>query len=353
MRILGTYRRLIIGVDVLCLLIGVAVGLYLWLVILSPIRHLVIAVNKMTTGNLSVRLERLSRNEIGFLGQSFNHMVQKLSENREELKALYRQAEDRAASIKSYNDYIVESMHSGIMTIDLAGRVASLNPAAGKMLDLSRSQVLDQPYEQALSGLSPLAGMVSTVLHGGKNYSNATVRLTGPREIHLQVTSSFLKNPHNEQIGAVFLLADITEITKMAEQMKLRERLAAIGEMSAGLAHELRNPLNGINLLLGLFKRAGNDHHRQPGRTAADPGQFARGARPGRGTGSAGHPADQGQGRTARRPGNGCGEHRSTADAAGVSEPAAQQHGGHAPGRLLADHDPAERHLQRYYGNGR
>jgi two-component system sensor histidine kinase AtoS len=254
--VLNVYKKIILGAMAACLVIGCGAGLYLWMVVLAPVRALVNAVERMSTGNLQVRLEGISHNEVGYLGASFNRMAQTLAENREELRRLYHEASQRAERIQSFNDYIVESMTDGIITCDLEGRVTSLNQAAEQVLGLTSTAAIDRDYGPLLAGWPELRTAIDRILQTGQTLTHADIRTSGPQGLHLQVTTAFLNDPRGEQLGISVLFADISEFKRMEARVKLKERLAALGEMSAAIAHELRNPLNGINLLLGLLKRS-------------------------------------------------------------------------------------------------
>jgi signal transduction histidine kinase len=75
------------------------------------------------------------------------------------------------------------------------------------------------------------------------------------RPIAVAVSTTLLKDPAGETIGAILFIDDLTETKRLRREVALKERLAALGELSAGMAHEIRNPLGGIQLMAGLLKR--------------------------------------------------------------------------------------------------
>ena len=173
--------------------------------------------------------------------------------NLEGLRRTLLASEAKVDDLSALHRRVVESMVSGLITTDLKGQITSANPAAEAILqralpmgrtidailpvDLARQEIL--PLEQRFEG-SYIAPNGAWRLYGGN---------VAP-----------LRDSEGNQSGHLMLFQDLTEIKALEERTRLSERLAAIGELSAGLAHELRNPLASILGCVQILKGAGHAH---------------------------------------------------------------------------------------------
>ena len=181
--------------------------------------------------------------EVGFVVDTFHDLVSKLKEKERELEVLKSQAEDRASSVKIYNEDILQSVPSGVVSLDQELRITKMNQAAEKMLEMKEIESIGKKYSEIFS--EPIAGIIEKkqiVERAEVGY----VTKSGKR-IWLGLNISLLKDSANKIIGNIFVFTDLTELKAFQSQMELRERLSTLGEMSAGIAHELRNPLGVIS----------------------------------------------------------------------------------------------------------
>ena len=181
--------------------------------------------------------------EVGFVVDTFHDLVSKLKEKERELEVLKRQAEDRASSVEIYNEDILQSVPSGVVSLDRELRITKMNQSAEKMLEMKEAESIGKKYSEIFS--EPVAGIIEKnqiVERAEVGY----VTRSGKR-IWLGLNISLLKDSANKIIGKIFVFTDLTELKAFQSQMELRERLSTLGEMSAGIAHELRNPLGVIS----------------------------------------------------------------------------------------------------------
>ena len=161
-----------------------------------------------------------------------------------------------------YRD-LFESTRCGILTIDEAGRVTTLNRFAREILDLPDPAPDSLDCSEFLRDYPPLSRILTDSLRMENPPSRIEVELkgTGVRRRVIGGTISHIKNGDGTRGGAVLFFKDLTQIEEGEEQERLKERLAALGEMAAGLAHEIRNPLGNIGTTASLLKRklSGND----------------------------------------------------------------------------------------------
>ncbi len=199
---------------------------------------------------------------------AFHGMVRQLKEKEQEMEALKYQAEQRAEDVESYNENILQSVASGVITFDRNGRITTFNPAAEKVLGLNRQDVLEKSCEEVFGKGSPIEQMLAEVLEHEMVISRQEFELKRPlakvppvespldwvarerlrslgerrqERIWLGVSTSLLRDRQRKVIGATFVFTDLTEIKHLQEQVELKRRLTVLGEMSAGIAHEFRN----------------------------------------------------------------------------------------------------------------
>jgi two-component system sensor histidine kinase PilS (NtrC family) len=152
-------------------------------------------------------------------------------------------------NLQALHKNVIESMSGGLITTDLEGHITLLNPAGEKLMETSASAVFGKPVTQFLLDRLPPMGP-----HPVRN----EVRCLTPKgtEKTFGVTASELRVPERGLIGYVYAFADLTEIRRLERELRMRDRLAAIGRMAGGIAHEIRNPLasiaGSVQVLVGI-----------------------------------------------------------------------------------------------------
>ncbi len=161
------------------------------------------------------------------------------------LKAQERAMSVRAAASERLSEDIVASLTAGLLVVDGAGSVKILNPAGRRLLGCGDGELPDD-YHRLLAGAEPLARAVDECCATGTPIVRRAVQLQQPgRTVHVGVTVSPLAGGQGH--GAICLFSDLTEIMELEEQLRLKEALAQLGELTAGLAHEFRNGLATIH----------------------------------------------------------------------------------------------------------
>jgi PAS domain S-box-containing protein len=260
LRIIGRFENLIWLINVISIAVTIAISLFLARGVLNPVKLLVAAAQRVSRGDLSQPVAVAAQNEIGFLGEVFDAMQQNIRRNEERLKSLRQIAEGRAESIQAYNNYILKSIAHGILSIDLNGTITIINPAAEKILQLSSREAVGKEFGEVFPSGSPLNTYVREVLQNAQPREMLELQLHGrgnPQVISVQ--ASPLIDAQQNVIGINLVLTDLTEIRALQEQIKEKERLAYLGQLSATIAHEIRNPLNSIELFIGLLQRRHHD----------------------------------------------------------------------------------------------
>ncbi len=217
--------------------------------LVAPHRKLVAEARSVAT-ELSSGEGSQSPDEGQFLLETFQDVVARLKVKERELQALHLLEKTRADETEARASDIVRSMTTGLLSLDPEGRVVVINPAAEKIFGLRVSASRGRSFREVLGGSPELLLMVEDALSRGGHHrrSHARYRLPGGRTLHLGVSVIPLLSPDGTPKGAMALLADLTEIVELRERLFLKENLARLGEMAAGIAHEFRN---GLATILG------------------------------------------------------------------------------------------------------
>jgi len=141
-------------------------------------------------------------------------------------------------NLQALHKNVIDSMSGGLITTDLDGRITLLNPAGEQLMGMSSSAVVGRPVTQFFLDQLPPPGP-----HPVHNEVRCP---TGAGEKTFGFTASELTVPERGLIGYVYAFADLTDLRRLEREVRMNDRLAAIGRMAGGIAHEIRNPLTSI-----------------------------------------------------------------------------------------------------------
>jgi len=159
-------------------------------------------------------------------------------------------AESALEQLRVDTNYILENMSSGVLVVDTEGRVVTMNAAAEQILELEKAGVEGRRVGEALAvRASDLAHELELSLEteSGKRRQEIATHTRAGRDRPLGISISHLHDGDKRRRGIIAVFQDLTEVHEMRERVRKADRLAAIGELSAGIAHELRNPLASIS----------------------------------------------------------------------------------------------------------
>ena len=162
-----------------------------------------------------------------------------------------RLAEASAASLARLNEDIVRSLNSGLLTTDLNGRIRSVNPAGLEILGAEASALLGEAVERHLP-----VDTFHTSLRDGVFRAEGNARRADGSVFPVGYSINELNHLDGTRIGALILFQDLSEIFALRDNAARDERLAVLGRLSAGLAHEIRNPLSSISGSVQLVRQA-------------------------------------------------------------------------------------------------
>jgi PAS domain S-box-containing protein len=183
----------------------------------------------------------------GALGRTLQEGRRALDEARAELtRALFD------------TETILENLSSGLATVDAQGIVRHWNRAAGEILGRSVADIRGRHYEAALgAGLEEFTARLRETLETGVPAARheARVRTGAGREVPLGISTSVLRDTGGGRRGVIALFQDLSDVKALEDRIRRGETLAAIGELSAGIAHEIRNCLNPITGSVEVLQR--------------------------------------------------------------------------------------------------
>jgi PAS domain S-box-containing protein len=217
-------------------------------------------------------------NPSAFMAASMQGVIEKLRAQEKELARLHRVEQERARESERITEEVTRNMPTGLLLLSAKGAITSANPAAETALGFTGMQY--RSYVEVLGEESGLSKMLTACLHEGKTIHRAEVQFIRPGgEVRqLGVTISPIKRavanysrPASDApialaatdmkiTGALCLMSDLTEITDLQRQIRWKENLASLGEMSAGIAHEFKNALATISGYAQMIR-----HEAEPG----------------------------------------------------------------------------------------
>jgi two-component system sensor histidine kinase PilS (NtrC family) len=150
------------------------------------------------------------------------------------------------ADLRVLQEHILRSVGSGILTTDMAGRITSWNPAAEHITGYSHDEIRDRLQDVFGTSIKGFFGHTDKLKERPYRLAGAIVKKEGT-VVQLGMTASLLKDEQDVVRGIILIFQDITKMTEMEEQVRRQERLATVGSLAAGIAHEIRNPLGSIS----------------------------------------------------------------------------------------------------------
>ncbi len=151
--------------------------------------------------------------------------------------------------------HIVSSMRNGVIAFRRDGTLALMNAEAYRIFSIEQhANDVGRPFGDVLRDRPEILRILSTAFELSHLPNRAEARLRDLDRV-IGYTLSQVKSDDGTPIGAVLFFKDLTQVEQLEERERLRDRLASLGEMAAGIAHELKNPLAGIEVMAGLLRR--------------------------------------------------------------------------------------------------
>ena len=301
----GEYRKLVerqrrvrllglstLGLMTLMLLfVSSWVAIYLARGIATPIKALAEASKEIARGNLSHRVTTIAEDELALLADSFNRMSSQLEDNRSSIEAGSAALREKNLTLEERRDYIetiLESLSTGVISLDEEDRVTTINAAASRMLKLKPAPTGEQKLESLLGTEDWLVmnRLLRRARRTGQSAEQAQLAGVGngtaDGALPVALTATALRPSSAQKRGVVVVLEDLSELLSA-------QRAAAWSEVARRMAHEIKNPLTPIQLsaerIAKSYRRAvsgdeQNGSPPQPGYPAEGSGSNGHDARP-------------------------------------------------------------------------
>jgi nitrogen-specific signal transduction histidine kinase len=166
-----------------------------------------------------------------------------------------RRAGRRSTAEDPFFRHIVSSLRNGVIAFHRDGTLALMNDEAYRVFSLTRRPGdIGRPFTEVLQERPAVIRVLAAAFELSHLPNRAELRLKDLNRV-IGYTLSQVKDTSGVALGAVMFFKDLTQVEQLEERERLRDRLASLGEMAAGIAHELKNPLAGIEVMAGLLRR--------------------------------------------------------------------------------------------------
>ncbi len=180
-----------------------------------------------------------------------------LSEGLRKTGRELEETSDHLADLQAFNQTVIDSIASGLMTTDLQGKINFLNKSAVNILGVNSEDVVGESVHKILGEGDDYIEYIQEMLVKQRYRRMEGMYLNRRGEqIFLGMSVSYLLVKGEELSGFVFTFQDLTEIKRLEREVRMKENLATMGEMAAGMAHEIRNPLASISGSVQVLKES-------------------------------------------------------------------------------------------------
>ncbi|NBX76177.1 MAG: PAS domain S-box protein [Proteobacteria bacterium] len=250
----STYFTLLTVVTLLILFTASWTGFYVARRLTGPIESLARGTTAVAKGDLDYTMSASGADELSQLVNSFNEMVTQLKNNKQQIELSQhslRQMTEESNHRRRYIEVLLESVDSGVVSIDESGKITMINPAASELLGIGSQEILGKPFWELIPGSqqSDYRELLLSVYQSSKPVKREIqIQNINKERITVLVTLSVLRDESKKPLGVVAVFANVSEIQKM-------ERMMAWREVAKRIAHEIKNPLTPIQLSVQRLRR--------------------------------------------------------------------------------------------------
>ena len=237
----------IVLIGVTAVLVAV-IALFLAGTFTRPIVKLTEKVNQIRSGNYDVDVRISSGDELEILGRQFMEMGCRLKAHEARLIRSMNELKQHVDLLKSIHG----GMLSSLLVFNGEGRVLSANPRAANFFGLSQDEMLTRSIHSLLEPFPELMALTEKERQGDAHHAHAVeMKLTGGKPVYLETSLSTIRGAWEEEGESTLLIfRDVTRRKNMEKHISRSDKLVSLGILAAGIAHEIRNPLTGITLML-------------------------------------------------------------------------------------------------------
>jgi two-component system, NtrC family, nitrogen regulation sensor histidine kinase NtrY len=236
-------------ITLMLLFVSSWVAIYLARGIATPIKALAEASNEIARGNLSHRVVTFAEDELALLAHSFNQMTAQLHENRRRIELGAAELRDKNLALEDRRNYIetiLESLSTGVISLDEGDRVTTMNASAARMLGLDSGSNGHLRLDELVgtedrAALDRLLQRARRTGHAAEQTQLVGSNPASGRQIPVALTATALRSSPQQGRGVVIVIEDLSELLSA-------QRAAAWSEVARRMAHEIKNPLTPIQL---------------------------------------------------------------------------------------------------------
>lgn len=244
---------IILGIGMVALVTGTIISFLGAQRVTRSLGELVWATMDVAKGNFTHTIRIKTGDEVEVLAANFAVMTKEILAHQErqekQLKEIQR--------LQDYTEKLMITMADGLLSVDMKGTVVTINPAARTLLGLSAVNKIEGKNIAAILGeSSQLVLLVQKIIHQSAPVSQREIEIRKDSEVKtILLSSSILHGAKGTPLEIILNLHDITELKKLEARIRQSERLAGLGTLAAGMAHEIRNPLSAIKTFVQLLPR--------------------------------------------------------------------------------------------------
>jgi signal transduction histidine kinase len=253
------YRPLLLTGFVLTLFLSLVCVSWLLRGLLRPYNELIGEAQRAPVAHSGKR-----QNEAAFVLETFQTVIAQLQDQQTELQRLSERASQRADSAEAFSDRIVASMPTGLLAFDASGHATLLNAPARDLFPAPGSG--GKHFSELLRDVPALASLVEMCLATGRIFRREEIETANGSEPARRLGATVAPiDPASDSgmRGVLCLITDITEVTRLREQVALKKNLESLGEMSAGLAHEFKNAMAALHGYAQFLQSVDQDEQRK------------------------------------------------------------------------------------------
>lgn len=243
--VLNTYKPYLILI-VISIFISLQAILFFIDSFSKPISILLEGYNDVISGNSKNNINIKTEDELGLLGEAFNEMKQQVAIGS-----------NKFLQMKRFNEDILRSISTGIITADMQGKILNYNDAASDAIE--RVMCLNEKSPKIIKTLMIQINETIEIMDSINRIEHFNEYDT-KESVYLDITTALMKDSSGECIGVICSFNDITNRKKIEESVERIDRLTSLGQLTAALAHEIRNPLSGIKMSAQILNKRLTTH---------------------------------------------------------------------------------------------
>ncbi|MEC9490050.1 MAG: ATP-binding protein [Halanaerobiales bacterium] len=229
-----TREDFILALIISILLVAILVNIYARKLI-RPVEDIIAATDELKEGNLKNKINYQSNDELGKLVNKFNNMADSLQEYR-----------DNLFELKEFQENILESIKEAMVVIDRKNKVQTINAAMEQYLNKDRKFYLEKEINE-MDIFENLNLSFWETIKSDQKYTVKEYSFSTKNKNHIFNLKIYPLNNNYKLTGAVIILEEITQKVELEKQLLLNDKLSSIGRFTAGIAHEINNPLGTIS----------------------------------------------------------------------------------------------------------